>query len=199
MSAITPQQLSPALPPLASPAVYRMTVDEFERIADSLDNDHVELLDGYIVGRDDMGPPHAVATQKLRRWLDRMVPSGWVVREEKAVRIPGYDEPVPDVSVVRGDLSDYVDHHPGPEDIALLAEVSQSSLDRDQGRKQLIYARAGIPEYWVVNLVDRRIEVYTGPTSTGYASRSDFVSGQQVVVVIDGAIVGRVDVDAVLP
>ncbi len=67
MSTIIPAQSAPSPAALASPAVYRMTVDEFERIAGSLDNDQVELVDGYLVWRDDMKPPHVLATERLRR------------------------------------------------------------------------------------------------------------------------------------
>jgi Uma2 family endonuclease len=199
MSTIVPSQSLPLMAPLASPVVYRMTVDEFERIADSLDDDHVELLDGYIVGRDDMKPPHVLVTERLRRRLDRIVPGGWFVREEKPVRIPDYDEPRPDISIVKGDPEAYATRHPEPADVGLLIEVSQSSLDRDQGRKQVIYGGAGIHVYWVVNLVDRRIEVYTDPNAAGYASRVDLVAGQDVPVVIGGAQVGRIPVDAIQP
>ncbi len=198
MSALAPSHFIPP-PPLASPAVYRMTVDEFERIADSLDDDHVELLDGYIVGRDDLKPPHAFTTDELRRGLDRIVPVGWLVREEKPVRIPDHDEPVPDLALAKGSTRDYVNRHPGPADIALLVEVSESTLDRDQGRKQLIYGSAGIPVYWIVNLVDRRVEVYTVPNAVGYASRADFGAGQVVPVVIGGAQVGQIAIDPILP
>jgi Uma2 family endonuclease len=176
-----------------------MTIDEFERIAESLDNDHVELLDGYIVGRDDLKPPHAFTTGELRRGLDRIVPVGWFVREEKPVRIPDYDEPVPDLAIAKGSTRDYVNRHPGPADIALLVEVSESTLDRDQVRKQLIYGCVGIPVYWIVNLVDRRVEVYTVPNAVGYASRVDFGDGQVVPVVIGGAQVGQIAVDSILP
>src|SRR6516225_4869601 len=97
-----PQGLSPPSP-LASPIVYRMTVGEFERIADYLNGDHIELVDGYLVGRDDMNPPHVLVTERLRRRLDRMVPAGWFTREDKPIRIPDFDEPRPDISIVRGD------------------------------------------------------------------------------------------------
>ena len=72
MATIIPTQPSASPAPLASPAVYRMTVDEFERIAGSLNNDQVELIDGYLVWRDDMKPPHVLATERLRRRL-----TGW--------------------------------------------------------------------------------------------------------------------------
>src|SRR5580692_11611685 len=103
-----------------------MTVDEFERIAGSLNNDQVELVDGYLVWRGDMKPPHVLATERLRRRLDRIVPEDYFVREEKPVRIPEFDEPRPEVSVVRGDPELYNAHHPGPADVALLIEVSES-------------------------------------------------------------------------
>jgi Uma2 family endonuclease len=199
MSTTIPPQLTTALPPPASPAVYRMTVDEFERIADSLDEEQVELLDGYIVSRDDMKPPRVLAIEELRWLLDRVVPGNWFVREEKPVRIPDYDEPMPDISIVRGNRQTYANHHPEPSDVALLIEVSQSNLDRDQVRKQLIYARAGIPEYWIVNLIDGRIEFCRQPAATGCTSRTDFVAGQDIPVTIDGAIIGSVAVDAILP
>jgi Uma2 family endonuclease len=199
MSTTTPTQPMPSPPPLAAPSVYRMTVDEFERIAGSLDNDQVELVDGYIVGRDDMDPPHAAVTERLRRQFDRTVPEGWYAREEKPVRIPDFDEPRPDISVVRGDTETYLTRHPEPRDIGLLAEVSQSSLDRDQGRKRINYGRGRIPVYWVVNLVDRQVEVHTGPNDAGYASRVDFVAGQEIPVVIDGVAIGKIAVNAILP
>ncbi|HZW31314.1 MAG TPA: Uma2 family endonuclease [Isosphaeraceae bacterium] len=157
MSTIT--STAPTLPtprlPLASPAVYRMTVDEYERIADALDAP-VELIDGYLVERTDMNPPHVLVTERLRRRLDRMVGPGWFVREDKPVRIPDFDEPRPDLAIVRGDPETYDDHHPGPEDVALLIEVSQASLGRDQGNKWLAYAPAaafpstGSSTWWIV-------------------------------------------------
>jgi Uma2 family endonuclease len=145
-----------------------------------------------------MKPPHVAATELLRRQLDRIVPDGWFVREEKPVRIPDFDEPRPDISVVRGDTMTYLNRHPEPRDVGLLVEVAQSSLEQDQGRNRINYGRGGNPVYWVVNLLDRRIEVYTGPNSAGYTSRIDFAPGQDVPVVIDGVEIGRIAVGAVL-
>jgi Uma2 family endonuclease len=195
MSLITPSQSMPSPPP---PALYRMTVDEFERIADSLDDDQVELINGYIVGREDMKPSHVIVTERLRRRLESILPSSWLVREDKPIRIPDFDEPRPDLAVVRGDPERYAHHHPGPADVALLIEESDASLQRDQGDKLMIYAQAGIPVYWIANLVNRRIELYGDPGPGGYASRVSFGSGQNVPVVIGGVHVGTVGVDSVL-
>lgn len=198
MSMITPSQSMPSPPPLALPPLYRMTVDEFERIADALDDDKVELINGYIVGREDMKPSHVVVTERLRRRLEPLLPTGWFVREDKPIRIPDFDEPRPDLAVVRGDPETYVHRHPGPADVALLIEVSDASLQRDQGDKLMNYARALIPVYWIVNLVDRQVELYADPGATGYASRATFRAGQNVPVVIGGVHAGTVGVDSIL-
>ena len=199
MSTNTSAQSLPSPPPLASPAVYRMSVDEFERVADLLVNDQVELIDGYIVAREDMKPSHVLATERLKRRLEPMVPAGWFIRDDKPIRIPDFDEPRPDVAVVRGDPKVSANHHPAPADVTLLIEVSDATLPRDQGEEKISYARAGIPVYWIVNLVSRQIEVYNGPVSAGYALRTDFRAGQDLPVVIGGIQVGTIAVDAILP
>ena len=109
-----------------------------------------------------------------------------------------YDEPEPDITIDRGSDADYRNRIPHLSDVELLVEVSRTnvSVNRQQG---IIYGRAGIPVYWIVNLVDRHVEVYTAPGPTGYAVRKDFPSGQQVPVVIDGRQSGQIAVDDILP
>jgi len=202
MSTITPTQSLQSPAPLASPAVYRFTVDEFERIADSLDDDQVELIDGYIVRRGEMKPSHVLATELLKRSIQPMLPSGRFAREDKPVRIPDFDEPTPDIAVVRGDPQVYAHRHPGPEDVSLLVEVSDRTLQRDRGEKWVNYARSGIPAFWIVNLVDHQVEVFTDPTAAGYGSRvvyAQFLSAQLAPVVIDGIEVGQIAVSDILP
>jgi Uma2 family endonuclease len=194
MSTVTPTQPMSSPAPLASPVVYRMSVDEFERIADSLDDERVELLDGLIVRREEMKPLDVLVTERLRRQLDRRLPADWFVREDKPIRIPDFNEPLPDLAVVRGQPEVYFHRHPGPEDVAVVIEVSDSSLGRDQGEKWISYSRCGIPVYWVVNLIDSKVELYTGPTPTGYAMRTDFRPGDDVPVVIAGTSVGTITV-----
>jgi Uma2 family endonuclease len=113
------------------------------------------------------------------------------------VRIPDYDEPEPDVAIVRGSDADYRHRLPLPADVGLAVEVSAKnpSADRQQGN---FYARGDIPVYWIINLIDRQVEVYTDPTPAGYATRTDFLSGQQVPVVIDGQQIGLMVVDDIL-
>jgi Uma2 family endonuclease len=100
--------------------------------------------------------------------------------------------------VARGDVRDYSHRAPGSSDVGLVAEISDTSLSEDRNLGQ-VYAATGIPVCWIVNLVDRQVEVYTGPSAAGYVSRVDFVAGQAVPVVIDGVETGRVAVSDVLP
>ena len=83
--------------------------------------------------------------------------------------------------------------------MALLVEISESTLATDRGEKLRTYAKAAIPIYWIVNLVDRQVEVYTGPGVDDYATRQDFLPGQQVPLVIDGQQLGQIAVDDILP
>jgi Uma2 family endonuclease len=128
--------------------LYRMTVDEYERLVatGALDNPQIELIDGLLAKKIRKKPRHSTGSERLRRLLERgsLLPDGWRVRHEQPVRIPDFDEPEPDLAVVRGEVEDYDERHPGPGDVALIIEVADSSLARDQGSKWLAYARGGI-------------------------------------------------------
>jgi Uma2 family endonuclease len=100
--------------------------------------------------------------------------------------------------LVRGKARDYVDRHPGSADIALVVEVADSSLAKDR-RRTRIYGPGAIPVYWIVNLVDRQVEVYSDPGPDGYATRVDYALGADVPLVIDGDTVGQIAVADMLP
>ena len=194
MSTITTKQPTQSSPPRG------MTVDEFEQLEESLGDVRIELIDGRVFGRDDMNPPHVVATGRTKRAVESVLPSGRFVRKEEPIRIPDFNEPFPDLAVAHGDLETYADHHPGPEDVSLVIEISDTTLGKDRGDEAGVnYGRAGIPVYWIVNLVDRQVEVYSGPQPDGYATRTDYRSGQYVPVVLDGTVVGQIAVDDMLP
>jgi len=190
----------PATPPLAPSDLcpYRMTVDEFDRIVDSLDG-RVELVDGTLMERPEMSAPHVLLIARLRSRLERMIPQGWHVREEKAIRIPDFNARLPDISVVRGHFEDYPTQHPLPMDAALLVDVALTSLGRDQGLKLALYGSQGVPIYWVVNVKAHQIAVYAGPSADGYSVCVTYQPGESVPVVIDGVEVGRIAVAEILP
>jgi Uma2 family endonuclease len=202
MSAAT--TIQPTTPvPFASAGVRRITVDEYEGIILSgaiRDPDRIELVDGYMVDKMGKSAEHGYSTRKMVDKLEPLLGPGWTWRSEQPVRIPEYDEPEPDVTIVRGSTDDYAHRIPDPEDVGLLAEVSLTTLDVDRGKKRTAYARVGIPVYWIVNLVDRQIEVYMRPTKGGrYRSRKDFLPGQEVSVVLGGRQLGRIAVNDILP
>jgi Uma2 family endonuclease len=186
---------------LAAPEVYRMTVDEYEHLASAgvLDDPRVELIDGLLVRKMTQKPPHTWAVETAHDHLNRILPPGWFIREEKPVRIPQFDEPEPDLSLIRGSRDDFRGRHPGPKDIALLVEVADASIDRDRGEKRTAYAFGRIPVYWIINLVERQVEVFSNPRRGVYRSSQVFVPGQDVPLVIDGDVIGRIAVADLLP
>jgi Uma2 family endonuclease len=121
------------------------------------------------------------------------------VRPGKPVRIPGLASiPEPDRSVARGSIRDYGGRHPGPADLLLVVEVSDSSLDEDRKLAE-IYGKAGIPIYWIVNLVDGQVEVYSDPGPSGYRSHEVLAPGHVLHVMVDGVEVGEIPVADILP
>jgi Uma2 family endonuclease len=198
MSTIT--QPAPMIPGTGVPPrdTRRFSIDEFEWFAERVGDD-VELIDGYIVERPEMKPSHVLVSGRLKLRLEPVLPAGWSLREDKPLRIDNINEPRPDFAVVKGGIEDYPDRHPGPADTAMVIEVSDSSLPRDQGEKRLIYARGGVPLYWIVNLVDRQIEAYSDPVAGGYGSRVEYPAGKNVPIVIGGVEVGTVTVSDIFP
>ncbi len=192
----------PGPPPhsLALPEVYRMTVDEYERMAAAgvLDDPRVELINGYLVKKMGKDPPHIWAVDAIVEALRATLPQMWC-RKEDPVRIADFDEPEPDVAVVRGNRDDYRDRIPEPKDVVLLVEVAESTLDRDQGEKRRAYASGGILDYWIINLVARQVEVYSNPAAGDYRSLQVFKLGDEIPVLIEGVEVGRISASDILP
>lgn len=152
-------------------------------------DDQLELLEHYLVLRMPGNPPHDNTIQRLTRLLAKVLPDGWQLRVQLSVTF-GDSQPRPDFAIARGDDQTYEARHPGPADLALVIEVAHSSLLRDRRDKARIYARAGVPCYWIVNLVDHWIEVYTqpsGPTVTPeFASITQHPKGDSVALILDG-------------
>jgi Uma2 family endonuclease len=185
--------------------VYRFTVDQYLALTEAgilSSDDRVELLDGWIVPKMTKNPPHVVAARYLFDILSRLTPAGWFVSKEDPVVIGG-SVPEPDIAVIRGASRDYKDRHPGAEHVGLIVEVAASSLPRDRGKKLRDYAAAGVPLYWLVNLADSVMEVYSDPKREGASSAYDHLEtygpDAEVPVVLDGREVGRIAVRDILP
>ncbi len=101
-------------------------------------------------------PQHGYSTRKALDGFVSLIGPGLTWRSEQPVRIPEYDEPEPDIAIVRGSTEDYAYRIPGPHDVELLVEVSLTSLEQDRGEKRVAYARGRIPAYWIINLAEHR-------------------------------------------
>jgi Uma2 family endonuclease len=129
--------------------------------------DRIELIDGLLVVREPQSAPHMVAVQLAHRTLQRALGPGWNVRHPGPVALDDESEPEPDLVVVPGDPRDYVAGHPARP--SLVVEVSLTRLAFDREYKASLYARAAIVDYWIVNLVDRRLEVRRRPMTSDAA------------------------------
>jgi Uma2 family endonuclease len=155
------------------PAVHCWTRQEYERLIDHgfLDEDDpVELLDGLLLVKEPQHSPHRTAVLLVAKALERAFGEGWFVQTQSPIVLDDRSEPEPDVCVVRGSPRDYVDTHPTHP--ALVVEVAQSGLRLARGRKATAYARARIMDYWIVNLVDRVLEVHREPARPGPQRRA---------------------------
>jgi len=146
----------------AQPALRRWTRDEFYRMAKTglFNGQRVELVEGEILVMSPFGPGHVAAVHLAAGALESAFGPGYWVRLQSPLHLGPRSEPEPDVCVVAGGPRDFPDH---PTTASLVVEVSDSTLQFDQSRKRAIYAAAGIPEYWIINLVDGVLEVYRGP------------------------------------
>jgi len=190
--------------PPASPSsltLWRMSVEQYHAMIEHgilTTEDRVELLRGLLVSKMPIDPDHASATENLRDQVPPLLPAGWIMRSQQPI-VLAIGMPEPDGAIARGRRPDYYRRHPRPSDLAMVAEVSESTLVRDRGMKLEMYAEAGIAVYWIVNLVDRVIEVYTLPVGAAYTKREDYGMADTVPLVLDGVEVGRIPVAQIIP
>ena len=185
----------------------RVTIDQYHKMHEAgiyMDGDRVELIEGFVLEKHVRNPPHEAALRRLNRRLPRHLPAvGWFLQLQGAGTLPADNEPEPDGVVLRGDETSYDTRHPGPDDIGLAIEISDSSRAFDRRLKGRAYSRAGIPAYWIINVVDHRIEVYTDPDPAAdppaYRTQTNFVPGQDVPLVLDGQTVATIPVADIFP
>lgn len=180
---------------------HRFTVAQYHAMRDAGilgEDDRVELLDGILVVKMTKRPPHRLVTGLVREALEQLIGDGYYVDSQEPITL-SRSEPEPDVMVVRGDRRAYADRHPGPDDVPLVIEVSDDSLERDRQTKLALYARDGVAEYWIVEVRGRRIDVHRDPRGATYASRVTRAAGDDLVVKLDGVRLGVLAVDALLP
>jgi Uma2 family endonuclease len=164
-----------------APTRRRFDIDAYYRMAEVGvlgDPRRVELIDGEIFGMAAIGSPHAAVTNKLARLFSRALRDDVaLVSVQTPLRLDDFNEPEPDVMLLRPRDDDYRASHPGAADVLLLVEVSETSLAYDRGVKLALYARLGVPEVWIVDLVGAAVETYREPKEGAYASRERLAKG----------------------
>ena len=166
------------------------TIDEYHKLVDIgffTENDRIELIRGEIVEMAPKRTPHSVCNSVLFGELYKMLGEQANVRGKEPITLPSNSEPEPDVVIAKKKEDNYLAAHPTVEDIILIIEISDSTLKYDRETKQSLYAEAGINNYWIINLVDRNLEVYTNPFSSdkdkfGYRNKSIILPEENIKV-----------------
>lgn len=182
----------------------RFTVDEYHTMIKAGifgDYEPGELLEGLILWKHRPMTPRECFPQHAFRQLE-LNHADWHVHINPAITLAD-SEPEPDAAIVRGKLEDYDNRFPSAPDVGVVVEFADASLEFDRTVKQRIYARAAIPEYWIVNVVDTQLEVYTDPDPAAeppaYRTRTDYAPGQDVPLVLGGQTVAAIPVADLLP
>jgi Uma2 family endonuclease len=159
------------------------------------EDEHLELIGGRIVVMSPEGPVHAGAIDLCAEILRRTFGPDHTVRVQHPLAIDTDDEPEPDIAVVRGGPRDHLTEH--PHDAVLVVEVAESSPAYDRGDKALLYARAGFADYWIVNLIDRQLEVHRDPTPGGYRNVVSLAASEEITAL--AVPTARIAVGSLLP
>ena len=201
---MTPTLTSPELPLTLPYEPMRITVEDYHDLIDKgafAQNERCELLEGVVVERITKNPPHVVANRRCEMLVTRRLPPGWHVRSQDPLTMAN-SEPEPDLAIVRGQMEDYAARHPSGTDVALVVEVSDTSLVTDRYEAE-IYAAAGIPCYWIMNLPERVVEVYTSPAIAGekaaYSDVRRCANDDEISIWLDGQEVARLKASELLP
>jgi Uma2 family endonuclease len=183
---------------------YRFTVKQYHRMIETgvlNTNERVELLEGRIVPKMPHNPPHDGTISLIHKRVGHLLPDEWLIRIQSAITTRE-SEPEPDLAVVSGPELAYLTRHPGPDDIGLLIEVANTTLQDDRIIKGGIYARARIQPYWIVNLIDFQIEVYSDPRGgkiPGYRHRKIYRAPESIPLIVVQKNFGQIPVKDILP
>ena len=141
-------------------------------------DDRVELIEGEIIRMPPIGSPHAARVKRISYILHGVFEGQSLISVQDPVRLDDFSEPVPDVALLKLREDFYAAHHPTPEDVLLIVEVSDSTTFTDRNVKVPLYARARIPEVWLVNLPKQAVEVYSEPAEGKYQKAETFNPGE---------------------
>jgi len=195
----------PQTPAYTDEPIYRLSVDQYHDLINRgqlTADDPVELIEGVLVFKMPKNRPHKAAVRRCNQAITAVLPANYFYDQEQPITLAD-GEPEPDGMVVTGRVQDYDDVDVDPSKVPLVIEIAEATLKRDRGSKLHSYARAGIVCYWIVNLIDRQIEVYTQPNTTSevptYAAPEIFKPGDSVPFKIGGQLIAEIPVAEILP
>ena len=168
--------------PIPFPERRRFTVQEYDQMVKAGvfgEDDRLELIEGEVVAMSPINSHHAGRVNRLNKLLTRRLGDRVLVSVQNPVELP-HSEPQPDLALLRPRADDYAKSHPKPKDVLLLIEVADTSADYDRTVKIRLYARAGIPEVWLVDLTEKQVEVYRKPGASGYKEKRT-LSGREAL------------------
>lgn len=154
-----------------------ISADEYERMGEAgifPENARLELIGGEIFEMSPIGSPHAACVDFLVYRFSETGRGRFIVRVQNPIRLNDFSEPQPDVALLRRRDDFYRDSHPTPADVLLVVEVAETTVVTDRTIKIPLYARAGVPEVWLVNIPDGRVEIYSQPSGDSYARAESF-------------------------
>ncbi len=175
------------------------TLEQYHSMVDAgvlNENDRVELLYGKIVPKSPIGRYHAACVSNIQEFFILSLGKKFAWRAQNPVSMLDNSEPEPDFVIAKYDKDKYAAGHPTEDDIIVLMEVSDSTLDKDREHKLPIYAEGGVQEYWIINLVERQFEVYTCLSEDGtYGNKAIHPEGSS----FEHSVLGSIDVSELLP
>lgn len=151
--------------------IHRFNVEEYHRLIENNilhEDDRVELIEGRIIDITPIGSKHAACVSRLNEILSEKLQKRAIINIQNPICLTAYTEPEPDIAIIKRRPDFYAEQLPQPEDVLLIIEVSDSSLDYDCETKIPLYAKSNIPEVWLVNLIENNVAIYSGPSSEGY-------------------------------
>jgi Uma2 family endonuclease len=176
-----------------APTRHRLDVDAYYKMAEAgilTDPHRVELIDGEIIDMPAIGSPHAATMNRLARFISRALRDEVaLVSVQSPLRLDAFNEPEPDLMLLRPRADGYRTSHPRAADVLLLVEVSESSLAYDRSTKLALYTKFGVPEVWIVDLVGGAVEAYREPEEGAYASRERLTGGPLSPALVAGTTI----------
>jgi hypothetical protein len=177
-------------------ALRRFSVSEYHKMFKTgilKPHDRVELLRGWIIKKMPPNPPHSGSVGRVNRRLARILPDDWSLRVQCPITLSD-SEPEPDSVLARGAEGTYDKRHPRAADIGVLMEVGDSTVLPDRRDKGAIYAQAKIAEFWLINVVKRKVEAYTKPRGGRYQKIKEYLETDTIPLILDGETIAHIPV-----